>query len=194
MFHWIDRKAHLPGGIAYEFRKAAGMEPLEVPDDVAGWSRSSIGRGVPPQLRAVTWRELLEKRREQQRERLERKRSCARGVRPAQLWVFYVDWVFFTGWYCYVREFWQGRKAEWAIKDKGYYREATDVQMHLMRTIPCGVLPAEDAFPQWMEAFAKQYPKRPTKCDPRKAGQVAGWTDGNGFWLTKREALEGRLS
>lgn len=169
---FISRSAHEPGGFGYLLRKGAGMEPVEIPREVAGW-RTFVGG----EKEVVLWSELMDKKREEQRKHLARllEEEEPRWV-PAQVWVFFNSGWLYSGWWCYSRTA-RGWKRMQATK--GSVKEGTELALHLMRTIHVGVLPLEDwqTFADWCAAVAKRFPKKPTKEDPRQAGIVTGWWD-----------------
>ena len=175
---FVPRQVHEPGGIGYLMRQSRGMEPLEIPRQVAGWRVWHPGG----EREEVTWAEVIERRRVQQRERLEGIRwTGPRYPMPAQVWVFHNDFWLFGGWWCYLRT----RHGE--IGDggpKGNIAPSSRTALELMRTIPLGVLPAAENWEEWAKEFARVYRRRP-KGDPRVQGILTGWTDGSSFHLQK---------
>lgn len=175
--HWIPRSVHEPGGIGYILRTGNGRAPLDIPRDVAGWW-SCAGEYEP-----VTWRQIKEQRAAAQREHLAQLlRPSTPVIRPAQVWVFFVPGWLYAGWWCYIRTL-RGDVSSGGFKDD--VGRNSWLALHLMKIIPLGVLPDAENWEMWKEAFAKAYPKPPTKNDPRKAGYLNGWTDGRTFQLTK---------
>lgn len=176
---FVPRKVHDPGGFGYLLRQSKGLPPLELPRDVAGYQMYIDGSS-----RNVTWKEIHERRAERQRERLRQIRySPAAWPQPAMLWVFFNSTWFYYGWYAYVRT------SKQEDIGGGYKGNVSGKRAeNLMRRIPLGVLPDERHFSEWCEAFAKTYPRRRPKHDPRPAGVLIGWTDGSEFFLSREEA------
>lgn len=178
---FVPRAVHEPGGFGYCARQARGLPPLVLPRNAAGY-RVDAGGG---ESELVTWKEIHQQRAERQREQLKQKLWTDERwrVRPAQVWVFENTSWLYGGWWCYIRTL---HDTKWyGSTRKGEVREGSALALELMRLIPCGVLPLRENFGEWMRAFAAQHPKPKSKKDPRKAGILNGWTDGNDFFLTK---------
>lgn len=183
--HFIPRQIHEPGGFGFLLREAKGLPAVELKRDVAGWR--STGRYGEGPLEEVTWKQLHAERTERLRERLERIRyTPPHYPRPAFLWVFRNDFWLYSGWYAYVTT----TVGDFPIKGKG--REGrSDARLHLMATVPVGLLPGIEDFNLWMEAFAATHPKPKTKEDPRVAGRLLGWTDGESWYASREKAEKG---
>lgn len=177
---FIPRKAHEPGGMGYQLRKARGLDPLVINRETAGWRD-----GEP-----VTWREIHAERAAKQREHLDGiLRVEVQWPKPAQLWVFYVPGPFFAGWWVYISHFKGGRRETLGVG--GLKGDVTEREVRdLMRLWPCGLLAGVATREQWCEAFAKQYARKKTRRDPRKAGLLTGWTDGMTFRAQKADFLK----
>lgn len=166
------------------------MEQEVIPRNVAGWNLL-VGGGRA----AVTWDELMEKRRDRQREELRRKREVYEDrVVPAQVWVFFnkVGLAgFFTGWFCCIRILTPG------VNLGGLPMKMIDVNAHgrgdvaldLMRRFDFGLGEDIGLFDEWMKRFARRYPRARSHADRRKSGIFTGWYDGWYFCRTKQEAL-----
>jgi hypothetical protein len=184
---FIPRASHEPGGFGFLLRKGSGMEPLVIPREVAGW-RTFVGHHAEP----VLWSELMDKRREEQREHLERllQEEEPRWV-PAQVWVFFNRGWLYGGWHCYIRT---ARDLKRSGGFKGGVSEDTKLASHLMWTIQVGVLPLSGwkTWSEWMEAVAVRWPKKKTKEDRRLAGIVTGWWDNERrLWFWEKGAEDG---
>lgn len=187
---WMPRGCFEPGGFAYYFREASGMDQEQIPRNVAGWNLLVGGGRV-----AVTWDDLMDKRRERQCEELRRKREVdVDRVVPAQVWVFFnkVGFAgFFTGWYCCIRVLTPGMKLgglPMKMIDVNT-RGRGDVAIDLMRRFDFGLGDDIGLFDEWMKRFARRYPRAGSRVDRRKAGIFTGWSDGRYFYRTKQEAL-----
>ena len=185
---FVPRKCHEPGGIGYLMRTGAGMPPLDLPRDAAGYRSYQTG-----EHEWVTWSEILQKRREWQRERLQAIESRYRvkpAVRPAQLWVFDNGDMFpFGGWWCYLRTWKPGGGVDY-IGDggpKGDVSTRGTLWRHLMQTIPMWLFPHEGNFAAWCAEIARLHPKRPRGGSDRPEGILNGWTDGRRFALHREE-------
>lgn len=172
---FLPRKIYEPGGFAYEF---TGGKCKPLAPHLAGLE-SSYGR-----YREVSWSEILDMRRERQRERLERKRHFFKHeprVVPCYVWTFFNRAMIpYYGWYCYV----VSRHFSIAVNFKGF---RADLAESILRAIPLGFLPVADekCFYEWMEKFAETYP-RTHPIDKRKAGSLVGWiTDRNTFTIER---------
>lgn len=124
--------------------------------------------------RRVTWREVHARRTENQQHCIEWKRRPTRKPTVfAYVWVFYNNTNFYAGWYCYLVWIEDGRVNHQSVNFRRYgFRDG--LAAALMRVFPLGLLPGvgsiEDVFDRWMVAFAKQYSRRKTKRDRRRAG------------------------
>jgi hypothetical protein len=167
---FMPRSVHEEGGMGYMLRRGMGMEPMPLRPEVAGW-RTFVGGGVEE----VLWSELMDKKREEQREHLARllEEEEPRWV-PAQVWVFFNKGWLYSGWWCYIRTA-RGWKRMQATK--GSVIEGTELALHLMRTIQVWPLSFRQTFDEWCAAVAETFPKKRTKKDPRHAGIVTGWWD-----------------
>lgn len=191
---FIPRSSHEPGGFGYILRSGPdGPGPLVMPKDAAGYNVLLDGS-----FEWVTWSQIMDRRRERQREDLERIHSFREdrdAVRRAQVWVFDNGDIFpYGGWWCYVRTLdrysTHGLRASYCCGGgaKGSVRENGPVAMHLMRLLPMGLFPHPQNFEAWCAEIAKAFPKRPREGSNRPEGCVNGWTDGRTFELRK-EAL-----
>lgn len=145
---FLPRKIYEPGGFAYLFTDGK-CKPLA--PHLAGLETSHGGT----RRREVPWTELMERKRERQRERLQRKRwfDPEPSVVPCYVWTFFNrQMIPYHGWYCYV----VSRHFEIAVNFRGF---RTDLAESIMREIPLGILPVRECFTQWMEAFANAYPR-----------------------------------
>jgi hypothetical protein len=101
----------------------------------------------------ITWKEVLEQRRNEQRLRLERIRR--------------IDYGFiYAGWWCYIV----------TRKDHLQVDKKSPLAVNLMSEIPLGILPDAMFFKNWMKELAERYPRHHPK-DPRRAGSFVGWFD-----------------
>lgn len=164
----ILRSALEPGGFLYDPDRT-------VPADLA---RIVDGR-------IVTWAEIHARRGEDQRRRVAWKRgdNDLPGVLPCYVWTFYNRQAIpYGGWWCYVVT----RHFDIGVNFRGFEK---DLAESIMRAVPCGLLPCEDNFYRWMEAFAKQYPRPKRTRDRRKAGSIVGWLhDRRRFTLERASA------
>jgi len=100
---------------------------------------------------AVTYLELLNKKREKQRRRLEFLRTPSVRIEPCFIWVFYNKQSFpFGGWWIYIRTL----KNYFPIDFRG---QNTDFKSKIMALYPCGFLPLIENFRFWAEEFANVY-------------------------------------
>lgn len=125
----------------------------------------------------ITWAEVLDERRAQQRRRLaDIHRPESPEMQPAYLWTFCVPGWLYGGWWCYLvtkrQKFSIGSRKNTTHANIDNERIVTE----LMTRIPCGVLPLPENFHLWMPAFAETYPRKNVK-DPRPAGSLIGWFD-----------------
>ena len=157
---------------------AEGMG-LKWAPDVAYVESGLRGRGT------VTWSEVMESRRQRQRQRLDYiRRPAPARVQPCYVWVFLVPGFPFGGWWCYLVT----RREQIAVERVVIMRKLTE---SIMRAAPCGFLPVVERFGEWMPACAAQYPRQRCK-DPRPAGSVVGWlVDGKEFVRTRPTRLAG---
>jgi len=195
---FVPRSFHEPGGEGYMMRKGAGLEPLDLPRDAAGYR--VMGDGM---LEWVTWAEIHAERARQQGERLRQVRRVEVSFpRRAQLWVFLNTGWLYSGWHVYVR-YWnpvsQMRdRVEYLGRRGGYDDERIAAELFDLLPMGAGESAGDYLVPPpvhrrvnaWCQAFAKRYPKRRTKADPRRAGLLNGWTDGRSFFLDRAAALE----
>lgn len=141
--------------------------------------------------RQVTWREVHARRTEEQSRRIEWKRRPTRKLPVfAYVWVFLNNTDFYAGWYCYLVWIEDGRVNHQSVNFHRYgFRDGLAVA--LMRAFPLGLLPGvgstEDVFDRWMIAFAKQYPRRKTKRDRRRAGVAFVRWDRETDWVVRVE-------
>jgi len=148
-------------------RSFAETMGVEWPPEVA----YVVGDSVYGERRAVTWDEVMEARRERQRERLEQiQRPDPPHAVPCYVWVFRVPGWLYGGWWCYVVT----RYEEIAVNFPRIHRHHFGLALSIMRAAPCGFLPFLECFDDWMPAFAKKHPRPPTR-DPREAGTLVGW-------------------
>lgn len=185
---FVPRGCHEPGGIGYMMRTGAGMPPLKLPCDAAGYRCYQTG-----EHEWVTWAEVLQKRREWQRERLHAialRYQARPGVRPAQLWVFDNGDMFpFGGWWCYLRTWKPGGGVDY-IGDggpKGAVTTQGTLWRQLMTSIPMGIFAEASNFDAWCAEIARQHPKRPMAGSDRPEGILNGWTNGRIFVLNREE-------
>lgn len=195
---FVSRRFHEPGGMGYQMRMGAGLGPLEMPRDAAGYR--VMGDGKPEW---VTWAEIHAERARRQRERL----GQIRGVkvtfpRRAQLWVFLNSGWLYSGWHVYVR-YWNAAcetrdRVEYLGYRGGYDDERIAAELFDLLPMGAGESAGDYLMPPpiyqrvnvWCEAFTKRYPKRKTKSDPRKAGLLNGWTDARSFFLDRAAAVQ----
>lgn len=157
--------------------------PPELAYMVCG-ERSGMLPAHPDGRRVVTWPEVMEDRRERQREELARKRHVPE-AKAHKLWVAYFDQRFYGGWHGFL----ENRDGCVWLRDHDSAREK------LMRLFPL-VLPLESVegdfrsqWALWMEEFARTY-KRRTQ-DRRPVGVAYVWSaDGTRgpFWRAKGPA------
>jgi hypothetical protein len=105
--------------------------------------------------RNVTWDEIMDHRRENQRRRLETIMRVEPRRRAAFVWVYYQPGLFgfaYQGYWLSIRTL----NDCWTFNFRGSgcgNLNVTDV----MRAFPCGILPAEDNFEQWKVVFSRAY-------------------------------------
>lgn len=160
---FLPRKLYEPGGLAY-LMTGGKCRPLA--PHLAGLERQEGGMEV----REVPWTEIMERKRIRQKEHLRRIRSFDPEPRivPCYVWTFFNrQMIPYHGWYCYV----VSRYFSIAVNFRDY---KTDLAESIMRAIPLSVLPVRECFDQWMEAFAKEFPRKHS-IDKRKAGTKVGW-------------------
>lgn len=193
---FVPRRAQEPGGFGYILRSGTdGPGPLKMPADAAGYNVLMDGS-----FEWVTWQQIIDRRREWQRDRLEQIRRAPWEIReyvarPAQVWVFDNGDIFpFGGWWCYIRTLSGDRSTRPPTSyvcrggAKGSVTAESPLALHLMRILPMGVLPSASNFDTWMAELARTCPKQPRRGSSRREGYVNGWTDGHTFEL-KREDL-----
>lgn len=159
------------------YRSFAENMGIKWPKDVA--LRESFVRGG--QIRSVTWAELHARRRKWQEEKLSR----IYHFEPPKILPCYV-WTFFNrqsipyyGWYCYIVT----RYSQDGVNFRGLDEKLAG---SIITVVPLGMLPLPENFYQWMEAFAKAFPRAKHPKDRRKAGSLVGWiSNGSIFSLQK---------
>jgi hypothetical protein len=170
---FISRNAHEPGGIGYQIRIAAGKNPLAIPPEVAGYMVGG-GESIP-----VTWSEIHDRRRQEQRKRLADIRYCPpRDWQPVTLWAFENPGTLFGGWWCYLTT---RDGSHLGSGPKNNVAPSSDLALNLMSNIPLGIAPHPHHFDAWMQAFAAAHPKPKTQTDRRTAGLITGWSNGRTF-------------
>jgi len=114
----------------------------------------------------VTYDQLLQERRERQVKRLQLVRECAGQLRiAAYVWTFYtrgLGGVAYAGWHLYI----------WALKRDWWLHWEDPITVELMKMFPCGLLPIQQNFYCWKEAFGDTY-SRPGRF--KKQGLILGW-------------------
>jgi len=147
------------------------------PPDVAeriSTHRDHLGRQF---VRDVTWAEVHEERRQRQRERLaEIRRPSRPEVVPAYVWVFEVPGWIYGGWWCYVVTHRTRHREDMLAVDFRTFR--ADLALSIMRTAPCGFLPAIEFWEDWKPAFAREHQRSSRVDDPRPSGSLVGWLVG----------------
>lgn len=137
----------------------------------------------------VTWAEVHAERAERQRRTQERIYAPdPHRLRPAHLWTFFNKGWFHGGWFCYICP--HGEES-FSRGYKGYVDGGSDWALHLMREVPL-VLPAPENWVAWKQEMARHHPKRRTRNDPRRAGLLAGWTDGRDWWRHKPQTPDAK--
>lgn len=106
------------------------------------------GFGVTPIWKSVTYKELLDKKIENQNEELRRKRQSAKII-PCYIWVFYNNTDFFGGWWIYIVTL----KKDHGINFR-HERNPALVEK-AMSLFPCGILPLEEYFDEWAKKFSE---------------------------------------
>lgn len=135
-------------------RKAAkrwwGINP---PKEVAYYYRDDgyCWGDVNPNWKICTYKEIYRKKRERQSREIERKRASI-NIHPALIWVFYNNTPFFHGWWIYIRTI----KKEYAINFRNTFLEK-EMLPKIRNLYPLGILPLEETFIEWCEAFEKKY-------------------------------------
>ena len=123
--------------------------------------------------RVVTWAEVMQHRRERQREHLDLIRRTA-NVRAHKLWVAYFDQSLMGGWQAMIEDY-RGRGFDVWID-----RDCRRLMLPLMELFPL-VLPSgseRERWERWKPEFARQYERR--KQDRRPLGVTYVWWDRHG--------------
>jgi hypothetical protein len=179
----LSRKMYEPGGFAYEF---LGGKCKPLPPNVALLERD--GRGG--ELVAVTWGEVMARRRKYQADRLLRVRDVRHEPKicPCYVWTFFNRQdIPYHGWYCYV----VSRYFDVGVNFRGFKAQ---LATSIMTAIPLGMLPIEENFYEWCKVFAKAHPRAKHKHDPRKAGSVVGWIADRRTFTLERPSDDAELS
>lgn len=121
----------------------------------------------PGGRRVVTWAEVMEARRERQRELLRRKREVPQ-IRAYKLWVAYFDMDLMGGWHAFLEDCRGDRYRIWVRAD--WIRSA------LMTAFPLG-----EQWEAWKPNFATRFERR------RQDGHPLGVTY---LWWNQRDMLE----
>lgn len=108
------------------------------------------GLGTTHQWKSVTYKELLDKKIENQNCELSRKRASNKIV-PCYIWVFYNNTDLFGGWWIYIVTL----KKEYGINFRHEY--SSSLIKKAMSLFPCGILPLQEYFDGWAEKFAKTF-------------------------------------
>lgn len=172
---FLPRKLYEAGGLAYIFQDGQ-CKPLA--PHLAGLMRE---RG---KVREVPWSEIIDKRRERQRERLDRKRNFWKSeprIVPCYVWTFFnPQMIPYHGWYCYVIS----RHFSLAVNFRGFHG---GLALSIMRAVPLGFLPVGDkkTFYEWTKKFAETYP-RTHPIDKRKAGSLVGWIEDRSIFTLEK--------
>lgn len=179
---FLPRKLYEPGGLAYAFTDG---KCLPLAPHLAGLESGHRGE----KAREVPWTEILDRRRERQRERLLRKRTFFEPeprIVPCYVWTFFNrQMIPYHGWYCYV----VSRHFSIAVNFRDF---RTELATSIMTAIPLGFLPITESFRDWMEAFAKEYP-RTHPLDSRKAGSKIGWITDQRIFTLERPTIVDNL-
>lgn len=170
----IDRSVYEPGGLVW-LMTGGRCKPL--PKDVAYLVSDYRGR------REVTWREVMEERRERQAEDLEwNRRESEPAYAPCYVWVFDNGPIIpYGGWWCYIVTRHESR----AVNFRGFNAR---LAASLMKNVPCGLQPSlmdgeERQFEEWMPLFARQFACR--RRGRRREGRLIGWISGGEFLVKK---------
>lgn len=118
----------------------------ELPKDVAYlWKNHSF-----EPWRKKLYSEILAEKVARQNRILESKRDCPK-IKPAFIHVFYNNTTFFGGWWIYIITL----KKHYSINFRNQNNPA--MVLKAMELFPCGVLPINDNFNTWANAFANTY-------------------------------------
>lgn len=117
----------------------------------------------------TTYKQLLDKKIENQKCELRRKRRCS-SIRAGYIWVFEVPGFFFAGWWIYIKTI----EDEYGINFR--HERNNDLVVKAMQLFPCGVIPLLEYFDTWAVKFAKQYAHVGFK-RKRKQGLVKCWCE-----------------
>lgn len=115
--------------------------------------------------RAVTWSDVMQRRRERQ-EWLLRQKRIVRQARAYKVWVAYFDQFLMGGWQAFIEN---GGERVWIDRDRRWLIEP------LMRQFPL-LLPGCDDWHRWKIEFARQL--RRGEHDGRPRGVAFVWWDG----------------
>lgn len=120
---------------------------IDLPKEIAYLYKDTFDRD----WQKVTYKEILDRKIENQNGELERKRAFDKMI-PCFIWVFCNEQDFpFGGWWIYI----VALKKEWAIN---FRHDRNDRLVEkAMSLFPCGVLPLKENFDTWAEKFSKQY-------------------------------------
>ena len=133
--------------------------------------------------KAVTWREVHDRRRERQARILEWKRRVPEPlIAPCYLWTFFNSGFIYYGWYCYVVTL----HDEIAVNFRGFNEH---LARSIMEAVPVGMLPVTENFERWMKKFAKTHPRKHPR-DRRRAGSVVGWLTTSEYGTAERFTLD----
>lgn len=134
----------------------------------------------------ITWAQLKAAKIERQKERLRRILEVPHAVRQAAyIWVFYQPGLFgfaYQGYWLAIRTL----NHTWTFNFRDHMNGLQPID--IMKMIPCGVLPLEENFEKWKEAFVKKY------CRPgrfKRQGMIPGWVEceADGLWPDKFTVL-----
>lgn len=112
----------------------------------------------------VTFADIRANKIAKQRRHLARVLECAGPRRrAAHVWVFFVPGWIYGGWHLYLR----------TINNDWWINKCDDLALSIIKMFPCGLLPSEENFYDWKQAFAETY----ARGSDRKQGMVAGWVE-----------------
>lgn len=131
---------------------------------------SIVSDGINSPRRIVTWADVMNTRRERQRDRMNDIRYSA-GRRVFRVWVAYFDMELFGGWHAFIDRG-ERQHGEWIDRDRSWLKPI------LLKTFPL-LLPLGSESEQWAAwkvEFANRYQRG--KHDKRPRGCHFVWWDG----------------
>lgn len=126
-------KKELPPGVAYLTNNDS-------------WSR-------PINWKATTWKDIFAERKARQEININFKLSGQSIIKPCFIWVFKNEQSFpFGGWWIYIKIF----KEDIVLNFRNHKPRLI---LKCMQLFPCGILPVNENFHLWVEAFEKEFHK-----------------------------------